>query len=225
MTEAGSQFWQASPDYHGVLKVAPPYRLAVSPNGKRYILQDEKGGPVLKHRKMLCLLLDDLPDNLRQWAQDNLPDDPSEVPRSWETSMRQLGEARASVNARRDGYAGVIACNGQARLAVSPTLKTYMLQVRGPSGEWTTARSARSMDGVWSVVMYSQHPESDLAAFARKPAFMSVLPGLPHRPSNVGGKIAKRLAEARKAQKVVRGSRKALTELHGPHIAAQAQSD
>lgn len=104
--ERRPEFWQDDPDYHGVLFRDGALRLAVSPNGKRYLLQ-ERGADgrfvVVRWRKSLSALVAFLPEGIKWDALVSLPDDPRAFVRPWADAMAAQSErlkAFASANRR-----------------------------------------------------------------------------------------------------------------------------
>jgi len=146
--EARPEFFQASPVYHGVLASSGDVRLAVSPNGQRYLLQvrGRDGFRVVRWRKALSLLAPDVPPELRR-ALEGLPELPGDVHRPWAASMAAERERLWRSVPSRDQYDRVIAADGGARLARSPKGRSLWLQVQACSGaEWRTVKAARSVE-------------------------------------------------------------------------------
>lgn len=183
-----SRFWQASPDYHGALCEAGDCRLAVSPNGSRYLLQARLPSGfyrVRNWRNRLGLLLPDLPEELAE-AVRLLPDDPGEVERPWRDEMRALSQRVRKSNVRRDDYSGVIAGDDRARLVISPKGERYLLQERGPD-RWEVLVTTKTVGRVWEAVAYHVPPGDRLAMVARSAAVMNACTRLPKRASDYRG--------------------------------------
>jgi len=183
-----SRWWQASPDYHGALCEAGDCRLAVSPNGSRYLLQARLPSGfyrVRNWRNRLGLLLPDMPEQLAQAAR-LLPDDPGEVERPWRDEMSALSQRIRRSNARRDEYSGVIAGDERARLVVSPKGNRYLLQERGPD-RWDVVVTSKTVGPIWEAVAYHVPPGDRLAMVARSSAVMGACMRLPKRASDYRG--------------------------------------
>ena len=97
-------FFQDNPDYHGVLCGDEVLRLAISPNGLRYLLQMQLPGGffrVVSWRKRLSALLPHMPETLAMQAGAELPDDPADVPRPW---AQASADASAKLSAEWAAY-------------------------------------------------------------------------------------------------------------------------
>ena len=131
-----SPFWQDGKEYHGVLALAHPHRLAISPNGKRYLLQrvaqaeGREVWGVVKWRKLLPALLPDLPGSVLSAMPEGLPDDPQEYARPWAAAMKAQGERVKRSLPRDDAYSGEIWRQGDVRLVASQTGRSYGAQLR-----------------------------------------------------------------------------------------------
>ena len=183
-----SRWWQSSPDYHGTLCEAGDCRLAVSPNGSRYLLQARTLSGfyrVRNWRSRLGLLLPDLPQEIADAAR-LLPDDPGEVERPWRDEMRSLSQRVRRSNARRDEYSGVIGGDASARLVISPKGTRYLLQERGPD-RWDVVVTSRTVGPIWEAVAYHVPPGDRLAKVARSAAVMNVCVRVPKRASDYRG--------------------------------------
>lgn len=131
-----SPFWQDGKEYHGVLALAHPHRLAISPNGKRYLLQ--KAGQfegreiwgVVKWRKLLPALLPDLPGPVLLAMPEGLPDDPQDYARPWASAMKAQGQRVRRALPHDDAYSGEVWRQGDVRLVVSQTGTSYGAQIR-----------------------------------------------------------------------------------------------
>lgn len=84
-------FFKSSPDYHGVLCRAGDWRVAISPNGLRYLCQEMAQGSFfdVAARARLSSLVPVLPPDLAALLPVGLPDDPAEFDRPWVQAMAQ----------------------------------------------------------------------------------------------------------------------------------------
>jgi hypothetical protein len=183
-----SRWWQGSPDYHGTLCELGDNRLAVSPNGSRYLFQTRMPSGwyrVRNWRKRLGLLLPDLPDALADAAR-LLPDDPGSVERPWREEMSALSLRVRRSSARRDEYAGVIGGDEQARLVISPKGDRYLLQERGPD-RWDVVVTSKTVGPIWEAVAYHVPPGDRLVMVARSAAVMRACTVVPKRAADYRG--------------------------------------
>jgi hypothetical protein len=115
-------FFQENPEYHGSLCSDGVFRLAISPNGLRYLLQMQSPGGgsfrVVSWRKRLSALLPHMPETLAMQAGVELPDDPADVPRPW---AQASADASAKLSAEWDAYKALPA--RKRKLARRPGLK------------------------------------------------------------------------------------------------------
>lgn len=143
--EREPRFFQASDAYHGVIARAGAERLAVSPNGARYLLQARGEGnewAVTRHRQRLSVLLPVVPAPLVP-ATQGLPEWARDFVRPWAEDMeRRRRECRAAFPSV-DEYAGQIVRDGLRRVVVSPDGGAYVLQRRQAKG-WVPVARAKS---------------------------------------------------------------------------------
>lgn len=194
-------FWQASPEYHGVLRDWQAARLAVSPNGKRYLIQKPQGAAyrVARWRKSLRLLLPDLPQDVAEWANRSLPDDPQSVPRLWADSMLAASERVKKTLASRDEYAGVIRDFGDGLRLILTGAQRYAVQQRGQDGAWYGVASASSSFRLIGLA-FSRLPDDDRrAVMCGHKALQSALVRLPEMAAQYAAPRAETPQEALQA--------------------------
>lgn len=180
MTHAQQSFWQHDPDYHGTLIQNGSHRLAISPNGKRYLLQERSGDgfTVRHHRKRLSDLLPDLPQEITAKIE-GLPDDPAQYRRPWADAMEAQALRVKRANYSRDEYAGVIAAQGDVRLSLLVDRPRFALQYRDRSGAWQNVVTSIGKTAIHDVVFSTFHPNHRAAMFGNKSALMSAVVRLP----------------------------------------------
>lgn len=221
-----AEFWQGSDVYHGEIARAGAHRLAVSPNGKRYVLQT--GGPqgwaVQRWRKALRLLLPDLPAELAALLPE-LPDDPERLPRPWAQEMVALSQRLHSVQLGGDSFAGVLWSAGELRLVRYRAQRgeSYAVQTRGRDG-WSIVTQARTAARLFDAVN-QRYPEGHrLFGVGMDRGLRSAVLRLRARPEDMPGSAPRRPAEVRVSPKRPRRGGKGETATTGPHSAAQAQT-
>jgi len=199
--ESNARFWQSAHEYHGALASAGDYRLAISPNGKRYQVQrdiEASGGSgfvVLKWRKSLSLLAQDMPPELLA-VLPALPDDPLQYHRPWAGEMQAASERFNRANPVHCQYAGVIASGGHVRLvwlhgsANGRNGPRYALQVALESGGWK---------GVAVGVSASSLRDRACRIVAGDLALQAALDALPERPGDYTGRKPERQSDVKAA--------------------------
>lgn len=197
-SEGASCFWQAADDYHGALVEAEGVRLAISPNGKRYLYQarTEAGDyGVRRHRNRLSKLVPDLPEAITSQGLDHLPDDPSDYSRPWAAETEALRERVRAAHRSHEAYAGVIACDGPVRLIWQDDPARYALQVRSPEG-WRSVVTSQGASRLCDVVYGRVLPDSDRRApCVGVRAFKAALSVLPAEASAYRGPRPERIAQ------------------------------
>lgn len=217
-----SAFWQDAPGYHGVLAVVDPWRLAISPNGKRYLLQERDGDcwTVRRWRKLLSLLLPDLPADLRAVMPEGLPEWPETYPRPWVEAVEARRQRVERARWQSDAYAGEIRRCGNARVCIRADGQRYLLQVAdGPI--WRQVASASYAYPLWSLVASWLPPEHRAAEVAGNWDLANALKSLPDRAADYRGAKPERIATAaklpdddRRARRATREKPPALRERH-----------
>lgn len=184
MSEASrSEFWQDASDYHGVLCSNGALRLAVSPNGARYLLQSRGLSQgrviwgVIRWRKQMAKLVPDLPPELAVFAA-SLPDNPADLPRPWADAIKAQGLAVRQSNIASNEYAGVIAAGDDWRLIISNINPVFVAQVpSGPGWAWVAASKTR--DGLRRSVAKADKGRYRSAENGRKRSLLAAVESLP----------------------------------------------
>jgi hypothetical protein len=179
-------FFQDSPNYQGVLASCADFRLAISPNGKRYLLQVPGSGGLYKNkswRNNLAKLIPDLPAGLLSVASE-LPDDPAFVPRPWDKRITAQAARVLAARFDSDSYSGSVFLHGSVRVVITPDKSAYIVQVRS-SDRWHK---------VASVDRASRLPVALRSAGASALLLESVW-SLPDDPSDYRGKLPELLAD------------------------------
>lgn len=197
MTTPQGSFWQSDPEYHGVILEAGSLRLAVSPNGKRYMLQECVSGVcrLLHHRKRLSDLLPVLPEQIASKLK-GVPDNPLQYPRFWAGDMAAQGLRVRCANNERDEYSGVIASQGDFRLSVLSPRPRFALQQRDASGVWRNVVTSVRKAPIQDVLLSNLHPSHRAAMFCHKPGLMSAVVRLPEYASSYSGRRPEALSQA-----------------------------
>ena len=211
-----TRFWQMSDNYHGVIASDGPLRFAVSPNGKRYVLQsslfDKECGvtvwAVMAWRKSLSMLLPDVPARLAAKLPADLPDDPAQFVRPWaheiEAMRRRLREAIPT----RDEFMGVIAKGDVARLVWLPPVaeRASPLRKARPAryafqafkrGAWRNVTTALKAPLLRAVVAGSVEPSDPGAVAAGDPILSAAVEELPDEAAEYRGRVVETLAALR----------------------------
>jgi len=211
-----TRFWQMSDNYHGVIASDDPFRVAVSPNGKRYVLQvpwfDKELGvtfwAVVTWRKSLSKLLRDVPARLAAKLPDDLPDDVAHFVRPWAHEMEATRRRFRQAIPTRDEFMGVIAKGDVARLVwlapvaerASPLRKArparYAFQAF-KRGKWRNLTTARKAQLLRAVVAGSLDPSNPGAVAAGDPILSAAVEELPDEAADYRGRVVETLAALR----------------------------
>lgn len=197
MSQAEKSFWQHEPEYHGSLVESGSYRLAISPNGKRYLLQ-ERGGEgftVRHHRKRLHDLLPDLPQEIAAKVE-GLPDDPTQYRRPWADAIEAQSLRLRRANYTRDEYAGVIATDGDVRLCFLVDRPRFALQHVDKFGVWRNVATSIGKSAIHCVLFSNLHESHRAAICCNRPALMSAVVRLPEYASQYAARRPEKLAQA-----------------------------
>lgn len=224
-----SPFWQDGETYHGELARVGDWRLSVSPNGKRYVLQERHGESwvVRRWRKVLSALWADIPPELAR-ELSNLPEEPERVPRPWATAMHELGARMRKASVASDDFAGTIwrgEC-GELRLVRAELQRghVYAVQSRERGGSWKVLTQALTAARLFDAVN-TRYPEGHrLTRVGMHKGLRSFIVRLPARACDAPGKPPERPADVRVVREPIRGSRTPEKATTGQHSAAQAQS-
>lgn len=182
----GERFWQTSATYHGVIAKTQSARLIVSPNGSRYCIQHpvDAGGQwaVVKWRKVLSLLVSDMPPELAARLPADTPENASDWPRPWAGQIEAKKRQVSAANWCASEYAGTIAADGAQRLIWFRSKgrpERYGVQ-RHQWGKWTLITASASCAFVASVLR-SNDPKK------RNTALAAVCDGLPDQAADYAG--------------------------------------
>lgn len=194
--------WQASPAYHGVLVEAGEHRLIVSPNGKRYNLQERDADgafDVINWRKSLALLLPDLPPKIMEKGADilsKLPDDPLEYERHWAGEIQATVEAFEEAKPSSDRYSGVIANGSKTRLVFVPGSRpVYAVQRKTHQG-WKRVYGSKRASLLIQFAMRERQTGTERAKDAEMVwRFVPELAGLRDLAADYEGRRPKRFTE------------------------------
>jgi hypothetical protein len=208
-----NRFWQISDNYHGVIASDDPFRLAVSPNGKRYVLQvpwfDKEHGltfwALITWRKSLSKLLPDVPARLAAKLPDDLPDDPAQFVRPWADEIEATRRRFRQAIPIRDEFAGVIAKGDVARLVWLPPVaegasggrkaRPARYAFQAPyRGKWRNVTTARKAPLLRAVLTGSLEPSSPGAVAAGDPILSAAVEELPEEASEYRGRVVETLA-------------------------------
>lgn len=196
----------SDPDYPGaVWQLAADWRLAVSMDGRRYVLQsraDTPEGPrwvpaggrcPSTPAKIVAKFGGVVPGLADAFAK--LPADPAEAAPSFAASRAALLEAFRLTDVRLDGYGGDLAREGSLRVVVSPCGSRYHLQWQlkreiGTGADWRTVASGSALSDLWQYVCsdvfspVGPGPANRLEGDELRPlwdAFVAGLPECPHK--------------------------------------------
>lgn len=200
-TQTQTSFFQEQAGYHGVLRSAGDWRLAISPNGTRYLLQERQASGeylVRRWRKQLSKLLPDLPSEIIVQGVKVLPENPGDYERPWASAMKAQGERVKRALCSSESYAGVIAASGGVRLSIAPNGCKYLLQERSDWGAWQTLVSSANRSAIFDIVFSRLHLDHKAVSASRNPALMNAVALLPERATSYRGKAPERLSEALK---------------------------
>jgi len=208
-----TRFWQISDNYHGVIASHGCLRVAVSPNGKRYLVQlsyfDKERGVTLwgvrRWRKSLSMLLPYVPAPLAAKLPDDLPDDVAHFVRPWAHEMEATRSRFRQAIPTRDEFAGVIAKGDVARLvwlAPVPEGASGGRKARGARyafqapyrGAWRNVTTARKAPLLRAVVAGSLEPSNPGAVAAGDPILSAAVAELPEEAAEYRGRVVETLA-------------------------------
>ena len=208
-----TRFWQISDNYHGVIASDDPFRVAVSPNGKRYVLQvpwfDKEHGltfwAVITWRKSLSKLLRDVPARLAAKLPDDLPDDAAQFVRPWAHEIEATRRRFRQAIPIRDEFAGVIAKGDVSRLVWLAPVAEGASRGRKPRGAryafqsfkrgaWRNDITARKAPLLRAVLAGSLEPSHPGAVAAGDPILSAALEELPEEAAEYCGRVVETLA-------------------------------
>jgi len=211
-----NRFWQISDNYHGVIASDDPFRVAVSPNGKRYVLQvpwfDKEHGltfwALITWRKSLSKLLRDVPAGLAAKLPDDLPDDPAHFVRPWAHEIEATRRRFRQAIPIRDEFAGVIAKGDVARLVWLAPVAEGASGGRKPRGAryafqafkrgaWRNVVTARKAALLRAVLAGSLDPSNPGAVAAGDPILSAAVEELPEEAAEYRGRVVETLAGLR----------------------------
>lgn len=230
-----SRFWQAAPDFHGVIAEKGRWRVAVSPNGKRYLLQwaapdgtfavggagKTLGGLLKSAARSAC---DDWPGLLARLPA-GLPHQASDYPRPWADEAAALRRRLAATSPDHEIYAGVLFRDGRSRwrVARNPLGSRFLIQERGRRlpVRWLDRVTGRRLSDVLGRARALGAPAWLLKRLATCPAFAADLgkEGLPE----LRGVVQASIFGPSRPRSGARGSVRAAGRRSGRGVGAPAQ--